>query len=144
VSRIARIGLETELQLRQRLHPVGLLAAREVELRGDARLREVRLVVEQALEDLQRVVAAPQLEQLRGGGAELLDRRVHVLDARERLGEAQVGQGIGGIELDDLPEDVDRLAVALLALQACRDLVEGGERVARQAEAADRARRASA
>ena len=46
-------------------------AAREVELGGDARLRGVGLVMEQALEDLERVVAPTELDELRGGRAEL-------------------------------------------------------------------------
>ena len=65
---------------------------------------------------------------------ELGHRAVDVLGARERLGEAQVGQGVGRVELDDLAEDVDGLLVAVLALQAGRHLVERGERVARQPE----------
>ena len=62
------------------------------------------------------------------------DRAVDVLRAREGLGEAQVRQRVGRVELDDLAEDVDRLPVAVLALQARRHLVERGERVARQTE----------
>ena len=55
-------------------------------------------------------------------------------DARERLGEAEVRERVRRIERDDLAEDVDRLRVALLALEARRDLVERGERVADEPE----------
>src|SRR5690606_32950011 len=57
-----------------------------------------------------------------------------VSHARERLCETQVGERVGRIELDDPPEDVDRLRIALLPLEPGRHLVERGERVARQAE----------
>ncbi len=83
---------------------------------------------------LERVVAPPELRELRRGEPELGDRAVVVLHAREGLGQAQVRQRIGRIELDDLPEDLDGLLVLVLALQARRDLVERGERVARQPE----------
>lgn len=131
---IARVGLEADLQLRERLQAVVRLVAREVELRGDARVRRVGLVVQEALDDLQRVLAAPELHELPGGDAELADRALGVLRARERLGQAQVRQRVGRVELDDLAEDLDGLRVAVLALQARGDLVERGERVARQPE----------
>ena len=97
-------------------------------------MRGVGLVVQQALEDLERVVAPAQLDELPGGDAELEHRAVDVLRARERLGEAQVRQRVGRVELDDLAEDLDGFLVAVLALQARRHLVERRERVARQAE----------
>ena len=76
----------------------------------------------------------PSFTSCAGGDRELGHGAVGVLRARERLGEAQVGQRVGRIELDDLAEDLDGLGVAVLALQARRDLVERGERVARQPE----------
>ena len=50
----------------------------------------VGLVVQQALEHLERVVAPTELRELRRGDAELADGAVGVLHARERLGQAQV------------------------------------------------------
>ncbi len=47
---VARVGLEADLQLRQRLHPVVRLVAREVQLGGSARVDGVGLVVQQALD----------------------------------------------------------------------------------------------
>jgi hypothetical protein len=131
---VARVGLEADLQLAEGLQAVVRLVAGEVQLRGDARVRRVRLVVEQPLGDLQRVVAAPELHELPGGDGELADGAVRILRARESLREAKVRQGIGGVEVDDPPEDVDRLGVAVLTLEAGRNFVEGRERVARQPE----------
>ena len=91
-------------------------------------------MVEQALDDLERVVAAAELHELPGGDPELEHRAVDVLRARQRLGQAQVRQRVGRIEIDDLAEDLDGLLVAVLPLEARRDLVERGERVARQPE----------
>ena len=59
---------------------------------------------------------------------------VDVLHAHERLGEAQVRERVLRVEVDDLAEDVDGVAVAACALVARRHLVVGGERVARQPE----------
>ena len=92
------------------------------------------LVLQQALDDLERVVAPPEPHELPGGDPELDHRAVDVLDARQRLGKAQVRQRVGRIELDNLAKDLDGLRVAVLALQAGGDLVERRERVARQPE----------
>ena len=43
-------------------------------------------------------------------------------------------QRVGGVERDDLLEDLDRASVLARALQLRGDLVVGGERVADQAE----------
>ena len=94
----------------------------------------VGLVVEQALDHLERVVAPTEPDELRRREAELGHRRLGVLHARERFGQAEVREGVGRVELDDLPEDVDRLRVLALPLKARRHLVEGGERVAGQPE----------
>ena len=131
---VARVRLEADLELRERLHAVLRLASREIELGADPSLLGIGLVMEQALEHLQRVVAPANPRELRGGGLELVDGALDVLHARERFGEPQVRERIGRIELDDLPEDVDRFLIFLLPLQARRDLVEGGERVARETE----------
>ncbi len=131
---ILRVRLNAELELRERLHPVVRRAALEIELGGEARLCGLGAVVEQALEDLERVVSATELDEQRGGLAELRHCAVGVPRAREGLGEAQVRDRVRRIERDDLAEDVERLGVALLTLVARRDLVERGERVAHQPE----------
>jgi hypothetical protein len=131
---ILRVRLEADLQPRQRLHAVVLLVAREVKLGRDPRVHGVGAVMEQALDDLQRIIPAAETNELRRGEAELGDRGLVVLHSRQRLGEAQVGERVGGIELDDLAEDVDRFLVLVLPLEAGRHFVEGGEGVAGQPE----------
>ena len=131
---VALVGLEADLQLRQGEHAVVGAAAREQQLGGRPRVRGVGLLHEQAVEDLEGVVAAPELGEQARGGAELGDRAVDVLRPQQRLGQAQVGQRVRRVELDDLAEDVERLAVAALLLQTRRDLVEGLQGVARQPE----------
>ncbi len=129
---VLRVGLEAELQLRQRLHPVVLRVAREIELGGDAGMRGVGLVMEEPLDHLERVVPPPQAHELRRGEPELGDGGVEVLHARKRLRQAEVRQRIRRIELDNLPEDVDRLLVYVLPVQARSHLVERREGVARE------------
>ena len=109
---IARVRLEGDLQLRERLHPVVRGVSREIELGRHAGLGRVRPVLKQALDDLEGVVTPPELGELRGGDRELGHRAVGVLGARERLGQAQVRQGVGRVELDDLAEDFDGFRVA--------------------------------
>jgi hypothetical protein len=82
----------------------------------------------------QGVVVATEIEQQLGGRPERFDGFVDVLHATARLGQAQVRQRIGRVELDHLAEDVDRLAVARVLLQATRDFVVRRQRIARQAE----------
>jgi hypothetical protein len=77
-------------------------------------------VLEQPLDDLERVLLAPQLEQDLGGGAEALDRVVDVLDPQERLAEPEVRERVLRIEVDDLAEDVDRVALPSGALEPGR------------------------
>jgi hypothetical protein len=131
---IARVRLEAHLELRERLHPVVRGVAREVDLGGGARLRRVGLVVEEPLDDLERVFFASELRELARGDSELAHGAVDVFRARERLGEAQVRQRVGRVEVDDAAEDFDGLLVAVLALQARGHFVERRERVARQTE----------
>ncbi len=131
---VARVRLEADLQLGERLHPVRGRPLREVELRGGARVRDVGLVVEEPLEDLDRVVLAAELRELAGGDGELADRVVDLLGARQRFGQAEVRERVGRVEIDDLAEDLDRLVVAVLALEARRDLVERGQGVADEPE----------
>ena len=130
-----RVRLEADLQLRERLHPV----ARRVAARGRARPRCARgatsaLWWSRRSRTLSASSRRPSFTSCPAAIPNSSDRAVDVLHARERLGEAQVRERVRRIELDDLAEDVDRLAVAVLALQARRDLVERGERVARQPE----------
>jgi hypothetical protein len=131
---VFRVGLEADLQLCERLHAVVRLIARKIELGRDPGVDGVRPVMEQALDDLERIVPAAEANELRRRETELGDRGLVVLHARERFGEAEVGEWVGRIELDDPPEDVDRLLVLVLPLELGRHLVEGGERVARQTE----------
>ncbi len=85
-------------------------------------------VLEEALDDLERVVAAAQLEEDLGRGAESLDGVVDVLDPHERLRQAQVRERVLRVEVDDLAEDVDGVAIAPGTLVAGGHLVVGGER----------------
>jgi hypothetical protein len=116
------------------LHPVVRTAAREVKLRRDARVLGVSPVVQEAVDHLQGVVSTAELHQLTGRQSELGDSAVDVLRAREGFGKTQMRKRIGRVEVDNLAEDVDRLFLATLALQARRDLVERREGVARQSE----------
>ncbi len=131
---IARVGLKADLQLRQRLHPVARGALREVELGRGARVREVGLVMEKPLENLERVFTAAQFDELAGCDGELEHRPVGIFRSRQRLGQPQVRQRVGRVEVDDLAEHLDGFLIAILALEARRDLVEGGQRVARETE----------
>src|SRR5262249_47623467 len=106
----------------------------EVDFGGGARELRVGAVLEQALDDLQRVVAPAEAHEDVGRGAELLDGGVDVLDPHERLSKAEVRERVLRVELDDLAEDVDRVAIAVRALVPRRHLVVGGERVAHEAE----------
>ena len=90
--------------------------------------------MEQSLEDLDRVVASSDARELRARGLELHHRAFDVLHAAEGLRQAKVRKRVRGIELDDPTEHFDRFLIALLALEARRDFVEGRERVARQTE----------
>ncbi len=131
---VFRVLLEADLELRERLEAVVRLIAREVQLGRGTREAGVLLVVEEALEHLDGVVAAPELRELRAGRAELRDGAVEVFVARERLGEPEMRQRVRRIEIDDAPEHFDRFGVAPLALQPRRDFVERCERVADEAE----------
>jgi hypothetical protein len=131
---VLRVRLEADLQLREREHPVVGLPAREVHLRGETCEADLGAVVEQALEDLERVVVPAELDEDVGRDRKLLDRAVGVLHARQRLREPQVRQRIGRIELDELAEDVDRVAIAPRLLQPRRDLVVRRERIGHETE----------
>src|SRR5262249_30132063 len=86
------------------------------------------------LDDLERVVPALEPDQELRRGPERVDRVVHRLDATTGFCEPEVRQWIGLVERDHATEHVDRVAVPSAPLQAYRDLVVGGERVAREAE----------
>ena len=60
---------------------------------------------------------------------ELFDGAVDVLRAGKGLGEAQVRQRVGGVELDDAPEHLDGLDVFVARLQLGGDFVQGGDGV---------------
>ena len=57
---IPRVGLEADLQLRQRLQAVIRGISKQVLLRRDARVRRVGPVVQQPLDHFQGVVASPE------------------------------------------------------------------------------------
>ncbi len=106
--------------------------ALEVDLGGDAGEPGVGAVLEEALDHLERVVAPAQLEEDLRRRAEALDGAVDVLHPHERLGEAQVRERVLRVEVDDLAEDVDGVAIAAGALVARGHLVVRRERVAGQ------------
>ena len=58
--------------------------------------------MQQPLENFERVFVALELEQDLGRGREVLDGVVDVLHPRVGFGQAQMREGIGGVELDDL------------------------------------------
>ena len=60
---ILRVRLEADLQLRQRVQAVLWLVAVQVELRRQARVLGILLEVEDALDDLERVITPAQPEQ---------------------------------------------------------------------------------
>ncbi len=126
--------MNADLELGERLHPVVRRAALQVELGGEARLRGLGAVVEESLENFERVVAATELDEESGGLSELADGAVGVTRTRERFGESQVRQRIRRVERDDLAEHVERFLIALLTREAHRDFVERGERVAHETE----------
>src|SRR5438552_16220710 len=90
--------------------------------------------MENALDDLQRIVAAVQANQKLGSGPERVDRLVDRLDAATGLREAEMRQRIRRIERDHSPEHIDGVSVPAVALQSGCDLVVRGERVTREAE----------
>ena len=90
--------------------------------------------MKEAIEHLQCVVDAAHLDELTGRHAELADGVVVVLRSREGLRQPQVRERVIGVELDDLAEDLDRLLVPVLALEARRHFVQRPDRVARQPE----------
>ena len=120
---VLRVGLEADLQLREREHAVVGAAALEVERGRAARGVGVGAVVQQPLEHLERVVAAPEAQQHVDGGAEAGDRVADLADARVGLGEAQVREGVARVELDDLAVDLARFALLAQGDQARGDLV---------------------
>ncbi len=131
---ILGVRLERDLKLRQRRHRVGRLAALEVNLGREAREARLRPVLEDALDDPQRIVLPADLEEDLGRDGELLGRAVEVADARIGVGQPQVRDRVRRIERDDLLEDVDGVAVAPDDLEAGGHLVVVGERVGAQVE----------
>ncbi len=131
---VLRVLLEADLQLGERRHRVGRLAALEVDLGGDAGELDVGAVLEEPLHHLERVVAPPELEQDLRRGAEALEGAVDLLHPHERLGEAEVRERVLRVEIDDLAEDVDGVPIPPGALVAGGYFVVGGERVAGEPE----------
>ena len=131
---VARVVLERDLELGERRHPVVGARALEVDLRGEAAELRLRPVLEQALDDLERLVAAAELEQDLRRLAELLDRAVDVAHAHVRVGEAQERERVRRVEVGYLAEDVDDVALATGSGEARRQLVVRRERVAHVAE----------
>ncbi len=101
-------------------------ASREEDLGGAARVEGIWTMMQEALEHLQRIVVPSR--------SEVTDRVVDVPRARIRLGEAKVREWIGVVEIDDLPEDLDRARFLPHALELRRDFVVGIERVGHEAE----------
>jgi hypothetical protein len=85
--------------------------------------------MEQTLEHLERVVVPARFHQHLGGDAEVTDGVVDALYPRIGFGEAQVCEGAELIQLDQLPEELERLRVLAGALKLGRDLVVGSQRV---------------
>src|ERR1051325_7358133 len=90
--------------------------------------------MQDALDDLERVVAPLEADQELSRRPERVDRVVHRLDAATGFREAQVRQRIGLVESDHAPEYVDGVAIPPRALQSYRGLVVRRERVAGEPE----------
>ena len=133
---VLRVRLETQLKLGERLKTVLRSSALEVELGGDARVTRLDPEVQDALDDLERVVPALRV----GSGARRPSRTSRWLRRRLARGSrpppaAGAGADSCASSDDHLAEHVDRVAVAAGALQADRHLVVGGQRVAWSARA---------
>ena len=75
-----------------------------------------------------------ELEHDASGLTEALDGVVDLAEARSRIGDAQVSDRVLWVEIDDLLEDVERVAFTPLLTQARGHFVVGGEGVACQSE----------
>ena len=91
---VAWIGLEANLELRERLQAVFARAALDVELGRDARVARVHAEMQDALDDFEGVFAALEVDEKLGRPPEKLDGLVEALDAAAGFGEAQMGQRI--------------------------------------------------
>jgi len=85
---ILGIGLEADLQLGQRGHAVIARGLAQVQLGCHAREAWIGIEMQDALDDLERVVAALQVEQELGRRPERLDGLVEGLDATAGFGQA--------------------------------------------------------
>jgi len=78
---VLRVGLEADLQLRERLQAVLARTALQVQLGRDPGIARVQLEMQDAFDHLERVVLALQAEQQLGRGPEGLDSLVQTLNA---------------------------------------------------------------
>ncbi len=131
---VLRVGLEGNLELAERGHPVVGLVALQVQLAGQAGVFGVGPELQEALQNLEGVVLAPEAQHDPRGLAESFDGLVDLTEPGARVGDPQVGDGVLGIELDDLLEDVERVPFSPLLAQPGSYLVVGRQGVAGQAE----------